>query len=62
MDRAADRAVRPVDRCDGDGVISGEMQQESKISGGERGDADDDGPPGVVESGDHTGLEGGLGS
>ncbi len=60
MDRAADRSVRPVARCDRDGDISGDMRQESLVFGGERGDAGGDWLSGVVESGGHTGLEGGL--
>ena len=44
MGRAAGRAMRPVDRCDGDGVISGDMRHESLVFGGERGGAGGDGP------------------
>ncbi len=48
MVRAAGRAVRPVDRYDGDGAISGIRRQESMVYGGERDDAGGDGQWGVV--------------
>ncbi len=50
--------MRSVDRCDRDGVILGDVRQESLVFGDERDDAGGDGLSGVVDSGDHTGLGG----
>jgi hypothetical protein len=44
FDQTAGRMVRPVGRCDRDGVISGDMRHKSLVFGGERGGAGGDGP------------------